>query len=131
MTDAVETHAFVYTGPRRLAGLVAETLLEDGLSPESWIARGQPPGLSTAIEAGSLAEIAWIPAQQQVTVVFLVCSSDAQLRVAIANSRERLQGGGTIDWKGAHSSTAKRRADQQDGPQLKAGQPTELVSPSQ
>jgi hypothetical protein len=59
MSDAVETHAFVYAGPRQLTGFVAQTLREEGLAPEWWITPGQLPGISTAVEAESLAE-SWI-----------------------------------------------------------------------
>lgn len=109
VTDALETHAFVYAGPRQFAGLVAQTLRDGGLLPESWIAPGQPPSVSTAVEPESLAEILWITPEQQVTVVFLVCCGDAQLRGAIAQARERLQGRGTIDWQDAAPSTANGR----------------------
>lgn len=114
--DAVETHAFVYAGSRQFAGLVAQTLREEGLVPESWIAPGQPPGVSTVVEAESLAEMSWIAPEQHVTVVFLVCSSGAQLRGAIAKAGERLQGRGSIDWEDAAPSTGRRRDKKMVGP---------------
>jgi hypothetical protein len=71
-------------------------LREEGLAPEWWITPAQQPGGSTAVEAETL------------TVVFLVCSSAAQLGVARAKARERLRGHGTIDWEDAAPATRNR-----------------------
>jgi hypothetical protein len=140
MTDAIETHAFVYAGPRQLAGLVAQTLREDGLAPETWTTPGPQPGISTVVEAESLAEESWITPEPQpgasatveadaVIVVFLACISEAQPRVALAKARERLRGRGTIDWEDAAPSTRTRRDKKMAGPTpRKAGPANQQLS---
>ena len=82
-TQPADTCELIYAGPAPFAGLVAQTLRQEGLDV-SWTPPEEKRGLETVVD--------------MVTVVYVVRGIDAVGR-AIAKARERLRGRGTIKRK--------------------------------
>jgi hypothetical protein len=102
VTDEVETHALVYTGPPHFAGLVGQTLRGEGLAEVSWEPPEEQRGFADTVA-------------QDVTVVYIVRGVDAVVRAAVAKVRERLRGRGTIDRQGRGGRVGAWASSHRDG----------------